>query len=355
MVLADYAYGSGGWGSTLPGCTIRRHSGLTASVSAVLLWTVGLIVALHPFWLSLLLLLPVTSGLAALFAGRPAGVSTRVAGGAAVGASVLFLVALFHKPEGAVAFTHSATDAPAIGLPVQRLRIVDFNVLHGYPHFRGQEDRFAHLAVALEILDPTVVVLQEAWSVAGHGQMAERLGRELGMGVAYGAANGSRRLIGFEEGIAVLSRLPILAARRIHLPPRRPFWERRIALLVTLDLGGGETLMVVGVHLTNTSAEVAAAQARYLAHRLPASGFVIVAGDLNAPSDSAVTHPLSARGFDDTVPGGIDHIFVGGLSGAWSIERASWTLRPQDLAQLIGVAAEISDHPGIVVNLSCRP
>ncbi len=333
------------------------YSCVIALLAAVCLWTLGLMPPfLHPLWMSIVLLAAVIAGLASS-AVALAGKSSRsrlawVPGCVGLGAAVLFLLVLFHKTEGSAVVTRRVSLSES---PVKQLRVVNFNVLHGYPRFRGQESRLAHLVAALKHLEPTVLVLQEAWSVTGHGQLAARLSNKLELDVAYAVANGSQRLIGFEEGAAVLSRLPILEARRIRLGPRRPFWENRIALLATLDLGNDERLLVAGVHLAHGSTKVAAAQAANLASQLPTAGFVIVAGDLNAPSDSAVTHALTALGLDDAVPGGIDHVFVGGLGDSWAIERADWTLRPQDLAQLIGEQAEISDHPGIVVDLARRP
>ena len=47
-----------------------------------------------------------------------------------------------------------------------------------------------------------------AWTTPRHGSMAERLGKALHMNYVYARANGSRRLIGFEEGSAILSRFP---------------------------------------------------------------------------------------------------------------------------------------------------
>lgn len=37
--------------------------------------------------------------------------------------------------------------------------------------------------------------------------------------------------------------------------------------------------------------------------------------------------------------------------GPWRVASAGWTLRPRELAALIGEEVAISDHPGIVVEL----
>ncbi len=292
-----------------------------------------------------------------------------VAGCVCLAGSTVFLIVLFQAAGDNVAVTRRAggasnraggasngAAAASSRVPPRSLRLVDFNVLHGYPDFRDQESRTRRLAAALRGLDPTVVVLQEAWWTTHHGKLADRLAEELDMDVAYARANGSRRLIGFEEGSAVLSRLPILEARRVVLSPRRPIWQTRIALFVTLALGGERPMMVVGTHLGGT-AELAVAQTRDLAARLPEAGYgtLIVAGDFNAGSDSAAAEALTARGLTDLVPGGIDHVFMAKTAvapearprtEAWRLVDNRWILRPEDLP------APLSDHPGIMIDLA---
>ena len=48
-------------------------------------------------------------------------------------------------------------------------------------------------------------------------------------------ANGNRRAILFEEGVAVLSRFPILDSVGIALPPKAGFFENRVALHARLQ------------------------------------------------------------------------------------------------------------------------
>src|SRR5262249_33594817 len=76
-----------------------------------------------------------------------------------------------------------------------------------------------------------------------------------------------------------------------------------------------------------------------------------LAGDFNAESDSPAVRLIIDAGFEDTLPGGIDHIFVPreGAAG-WKLESVRWTFRPEDMPHLIGKEAEISDHPGMVAD-----
>ncbi len=283
------------------------------------------------------------AGLAGLSWGRRAGPGGRPAGALGLAVATAFPIVLFQVAEGPLPIGRRAAAPPH---RVERLRLVDFNVWHDHPGLRNAERRAGLLAAALTELEPDVVVLQEAWRTQ-RGDLAQRLAGRLGMDLAYARANGSRRLIGFEEGSAVLSRLPILAAERWVLAPHAPWWTRRIALRVRLDAGGGTRLDIVGVHLTDRREPSVSRQAAALAGRL--AGTTVVAGDLNAASGSAALTSFQSRGFVDLLPGGIDHVLLARPS-AWRATGASWTLRPGDLAATAG-ALNLSDHPGIVVDL----
>ena len=201
-------------------------------------------------------------------------------------------------------------------------------------------------------MDPDILILQEVWHTPAHGNMAERLAADLEMNYVYARANGSRRLIGFEEGSAVLSRFPITRASRLVLSPRQPWWETRIALVAAIDLGS-EEMTVVGAHLAYQDQKCTERQTMDLIARIPRAELLVLAGDFNAESDSASVRRVVAAGYSDTVPGGIDHLFLPsrmGLAG-WKLERAAWTLREAELSRLIGKQTAVSDHPGIVADL----
>lgn len=319
------------------------------------LWTLGRLTTPSPLSMGALLAASALLGLALVAPAPRMMAFGAIAGWVCLAGSATFLAVLFRATGDNVAVIRRAVAAgnPGAGVP-RSLRLVDYNVLHGYPEFHDQEARTRRLIAALRDLDPTVVVLQEAWWTTRHGKLADRLAAELDMDAAYARANGSRWLIGFEEGGAVLSRLPILAARRVVLSPRRPVWQTRIALFVTLALGD-EKLTVVGTHLGGAPG-LATAQTRDLVSRLSETeyGVLVVAGDLNAGSDSAAAEALTAHGLSDLVPGGIDHVFMADVpvaaaarsrTGSWRLVDGGWILRPEDLP------APLSDHPGIVVEL----
>jgi endonuclease/exonuclease/phosphatase family metal-dependent hydrolase len=74
------------------------------------------------------------------------------------------------------------------------------------------------------------------------------LAERLGMGSAYSRANGHEKAIGFEEGLAILSRYPLRLPRSEHLRPSPSRWVRRMALAAEVETPSGG-LSAVSVHL----------------------------------------------------------------------------------------------------------
>lgn len=309
-----------------------------------LLWGLGWVWVPSEWGLAGLILVTVAAAVNCIQVGSRAAVGV---GMLALGATGLFIIDTLVLERDALLVVHRAE--PVAETP-ERLRLVNFNVLHGYSSFPHQQQRAERSIAAFEALEPDIIVLQEAWHTRRHGDFVERLAARLGMDSAFARANGKLGRIGFEEGEAVLSRFPILSAERLELAPRRPFFERRVALVCVLDLGG-ERLTVVGTHLDNRKIATANAQAATLAARVRDLDAPIVAGDLNAGDDSRAVKAFLDQGFRDLLEGGIDHVLFPQAASPWSVERATWTLRANEVEALIGVRAEISDHPGIVVDL----
>jgi endonuclease/exonuclease/phosphatase family metal-dependent hydrolase len=205
--------------------------------------------------------------------------------------------------------SNDCSEIPSIGAaarpaaPVNKIRIFDLNVLHGYPDFFAHEERFRKALDEIRSHGPDVLVLQEVWDTTDHGNMAERLGKELGFNHVYARANGSQSLIGFEEGAAVLSRFPILEAKRILLQPRKPWWENRIALVAKLDIGG-EHVTIAGVHLSVLFPDD---QADHLMEIAPQFALDIIVGDLNAESGSRAVAAFGKNGFTEAMPNSTIH------------------------------------------------
>ena len=209
----------------------------------------------------------------------------------------------------------------------------------------------------LKRVDADILVLQEVWTTTQHGSMAERLAEDLHYNVAYARANGRYSHIGFEEGSAILSRFPIIEARRIHLKPRSPWWENRIAILAKLAAPGGTLPRSIGVHLSNSSS--ADDQAEFLLEIMKEHAPDIIAGDLNAEPASRAVKALRERGFIEAIPQNrseepwIRSHFHGValFSTCWKTKAYLGRCHETGAA---GVRDAISDHDGIVVDLDLR-
>ncbi len=337
-----------------------------------LLWNVGSITIPHPYLMAALLTSGIVGGAGCIVIGLSQaprqGHGKRCLvlflGLVLLGSAAGFVYAVLSNEAGDVTVMHQL---PPVAGPVNTLRIVTLNVLHGFPDFKDQEKRFRSTLREFRGLKADILVLQEAWSTRNHGSMAERLAKELGMNYAYARANGSLALLGFEEGSAILSRYPLVKARRELLKPKEPFWENRIALLADIDLGG-EIVTAVGVHLSTSIPDT---QVKSLLSILPKKNILFVAGDFNAAPDSDAIMDMGRFGhtrvdpkqsrvcyFSDTVnqlpKERIDHIFLTPESQRdWVVENSMYILTSLDV-QPCDWRPQISDHDAIVVELRRR-
>jgi endonuclease/exonuclease/phosphatase family metal-dependent hydrolase len=181
------------------------------------------------------------------------------------------------------------------------MRVVTLNLLHGAPipgqrHARvSRETRLEWTSHLLADERPDVVLLQEASANARQENTAAILARNLGMEFIYARANPSPflRLAGigrfsFEEGPAVLSRLPIVGRRVHRLSSVLSFFEQRLALEAILE-GPDARFSVFSVHLSASSAADRKHQIAQLVHEVestPHAHPVIVGGDFNAEEGS---------------------------------------------------------------------
>jgi endonuclease/exonuclease/phosphatase family metal-dependent hydrolase len=355
--------------------------------AAAFLWGVGALWTPAPETLGgALLSVAVLAALALLrFGGRwrgafehPQRLRTRtsfVLYGISLALAALFLAGLFLVPRttdvvaaslfapGARPVAEVASLVPALaavpGLVAPRadtLRILSFNVWHGYPGSGAREERYQRIRDLVAETGPDVVLLQEAWSTRRFGKLAERLSRELGLGYAYARANGSLRYLGFEEGLVIMSRYPISEVRRMALGPRTPPWEMRAALGARLELPGGEPLEVWNTHLSHSDAFAREGQARSLAAALSGSRAGILAGDFNAVASNAAVSAFAEVDLQPLLSEGIDHILASAdLRSGWSVVRTEARRFGEVMtAGGYGARPEVSDHPALLIELRRR-
>lgn len=126
------------------------------------------------------------------------------------------------------------------------ITVISANLWHDWPLRRKLPDRMEAFAQLVEAEGADVVLLQEvirSAEICVDDWLAERLG----MAFAYTPANGDEKVIGFEEGLAVFSRFPILTPHRKPLGKRRNFFHR-LALGAEVKSPFGN-LFAISVHL----------------------------------------------------------------------------------------------------------
>lgn len=182
------------------------------------------------------------------------------------------------------------TTAPS-SLPRQ-LRVVELNT-HGVTG-----DVIANVFRTDAVLhDADLIILEEVHRVAARGCSAACvLAKELGFSAAY--APGHVQDDG-TDGVAVISRSPILSTEVIELPYVNVHVNdgRRIALAVTVALDGAGKpvpVTVYAVHLENrvTVAERRVQMAPILAHAARQTTATIIAGDFNTSPFTWLAHVI---------------------------------------------------------------
>ena len=205
------------------------------------------------------------------------------------------------------------------------MRLATFNVLHGRSPADGRVD-VGRFAAAVRTLDADVLALQEvdraqprsgsadltAVAAEAGGYACARFVPALhGEPGSWRPASDSAADSAPAYGVALLSRLPVLSERTVHLPALRvpvPVVfsgrrrvqvvrdEPRVAAVARLATGNGE-LTVVSTHLSFL-AGWNLLQLRRLVQGLAGEQRLVVAGDFNLPTDAVVRasrlRPLAA-------------------------------------------------------------
>jgi endonuclease/exonuclease/phosphatase family metal-dependent hydrolase len=199
-----------------------------------------------------------------------------------------------HRVEGC-----PATCAVASARRPGPLRVMDLNMLHGFPDFKDLPARVELIAQEVRRLDADVLLLEEVpWTIRT-GSVAKSLAAELGYNYLYYRASGNKALIFFEEGEAILSRFRLQDSRPTVMMPPVDLFERRVALSAIASTPWGDLTLVV-THLTDKAPQKNLGQARSLlsfVESLPGD-LKVVAGDFNATEASSQIRLLSAAWTD---------------------------------------------------------
>jgi endonuclease/exonuclease/phosphatase family metal-dependent hydrolase len=204
--------------------------------------------------------------------------------------------------------------AQTMAQPAPTLKYLSYNILHGgvLSGWRGTgedlEARFRLAVEELRHLDPDIVGVQEASATRSRGNVAERLGRALGMHHVYTPAlfrlfpfdlinRQVSWLMNFQEGPAILSRFPIVDWEAHGLPKCAGFADPRALVYARVRTPWGD-LGVASTHTSRGFCEVDRVIELMRTRRgaLPS----VLMGDFNSGEDSPAIHRLVAAGFVDT-------------------------------------------------------
>jgi len=208
------------------------------------------------------------------------------------------------REERAVEIVRPENPQPAPAVAPDTLRIVTYNIAHARgprlntPNSNGESleerrDRLNRMGEDLRELRADIIFLQEVdfntwWS---HGlDQADLLAEITGMPYRVKQRNVDTGLPFWRRwdfGNVLLSRLPVTDAEKLSLPPYSDFEQlvagNHDALMASVNLGGGKTLRIMGVHLEVRSEEtrVQAAQQLIAAQRAISEPMILL-GDLNS-------------------------------------------------------------------------
>jgi endonuclease/exonuclease/phosphatase family metal-dependent hydrolase len=168
---------------------------------------------------------------------------------------------------------------PAEGDP---LTVVSANLWHDWPRYRDLPRRLESLACLIEDQGAQVVLLQEALRTPNLSA-SEWLAERLKMVYGYVRANGAEKAIGFEEGPAILTNLPVREHRALKLKSSVDPLVRRMALGAQIELECCN-IWVVSAHLgfMRNDNRLQMERLRSWVGELTGDGTAVIGGDFNA-------------------------------------------------------------------------
>lgn len=167
------------------------------------------------------------------------------------------------------------------------LRLLSFNMLHGFPRFEYLRNRMNLIAEEIKSLAPDIACLQEVPWTLYTGSVSGMISKRVKMNYAYLPANGNRWAILFSEGEAIFSKFPLENVLYRELEPTPGFFEHRVVLHATVRHPKTD-IHVFCTHLTGGDPAINQAQTATLYEFVMEYGgeFNLIAGDFNAAESS---------------------------------------------------------------------
>jgi endonuclease/exonuclease/phosphatase family metal-dependent hydrolase len=245
------------------------------------------------------------------------------------------------------------------------LTVISTNLWHDWPQRRRALARLEAFAQLAQEHRADVLLLQEVARTSSFWT-DQWLADRLHMGYVYSRANGHVGGIGFEEGLAILSRYRIDGAALRQLNPASSRFVHRMALGARIASPCGE-LMAYSVHLGlvgKANARQAAHLSRWVGEH-SGENTALVGGDFNAgegtpqiqrlqqrwldtfrhlhPSADGTTHEIRWPGGRSLHRARLDYIFLKAMESRWHVLEARHLQTP---------GAPHSDHRAVLLRLA---
>jgi endonuclease/exonuclease/phosphatase family metal-dependent hydrolase len=167
------------------------------------------------------------------------------------------------------------------------LTVLSANLWHDWPHHRRLFDRLKSFVQLVEQKAADIVLLQEVARIPGI-RADEWLAQRLGMAYFYIRANGDEESIGFEEGLAILSRFPLTDPQVKQLGEAFNPFTRRMALSAHVETSfGGLRAFCTHLALIQGHNSKQVDQLQQWVSTTTHKETALIGGDFNAPETSS--------------------------------------------------------------------
>jgi endonuclease/exonuclease/phosphatase family metal-dependent hydrolase len=248
------------------------------------------------------------------------------------------------------------------------LTVLSANLWHDWPHYRRLPDRLKAFVKLAEQKTADIVLLQEVARTPGM-KADEWLAQRLGMAYFYIRANGDEKAIGFEEGLAILSRFPLTDPQVKQLGETSNLFTRRMALSAHVETPfGGLRAFCTHLALTQGHNRKQVNQLQQWVSTTTQKETALIGGDFNAhettaqivetkrswldtfrslhPDEDATTHELRMPWGRILRRARLDYVFLRPGDHRWQVVEAE---------HLKSEGISLSDHQVVLARLKPVP
>jgi len=209
------------------------------------------------------------------------------------------------------------------------ITVISANLWHDYPHYRRINERLEAFAQMVAIENADIMLLQEV-ARTPFLKVNEWLAQRLKMNYVYSRVNGHQRGIGFEEGLAILSRYPLHTPNLKQLGMSTNPFVRRLVLGALVDTPCGD-LYAFTTHLAIAPRQNAAQliELQNWVGDVCGDHAAIIGGDFNAHETRIGIRKIQTEWVDtlrQSKPGSdaATHEFNGFLGRPWLRQRLDY-------------------------------